>query len=91
MVTVDPSQEILFEGEGQVATITFNRPEAMNAMDPATYQELTDAWIERWDARVDRWAAERGVSLADRPASELRPWGYAMEVEGALVWTDEPG
>ena len=40
MVTADPSQEILFEVEGQVATITFNRPEAMNAMTWNMYDRL---------------------------------------------------
>ena len=39
-VAADPSQEILFEIEGQVATITFNRPEAMNAMTWNMYDRL---------------------------------------------------
>ncbi len=40
MVTADPSNEILFEVTGQVATITFNRPEAMNAMTWNMYDRL---------------------------------------------------
>ncbi len=40
MVMDDPSQEILFEVEGQVATITFNRPQAMNAMTWNMYDRL---------------------------------------------------
>jgi enoyl-CoA hydratase/carnithine racemase len=40
MVTADPSGEILFDVEGQVATITFNRPEAMNAMTWNMYDRL---------------------------------------------------
>lgn len=40
MVTADPSQEILFDVDGQVATITFNRPEAMNAMTWNMYDRL---------------------------------------------------
>jgi hypothetical protein len=40
---------------------------------------------------VDAWTAVRGFSLAPEPAAEIRPWGYAVEIEGALVWTDDPG
>ncbi len=40
MVMDDPSQEILFEVAGQVATITFNRPQAMNAMTWNMYDRL---------------------------------------------------
>jgi len=34
-----------FELDQGVATITINRPERMNAMDGATYQALSEAWI----------------------------------------------
>ena len=39
-MTEDPSQEILFEVKGQIATITFNRPEAMNALTWNMYDRL---------------------------------------------------
>jgi hypothetical protein len=52
-------------------------------------RELSDAEIARWDAQVDAWAAARGVSLVPEPAPEIQPWGYAVEIEGALVWTDD--
>jgi enoyl-CoA hydratase/carnithine racemase len=35
---------IIFESRGGVARITLNRPEALNAMDPATYAEITEAF-----------------------------------------------
>ena len=40
---------ILFDTRDGVATITINRPEVLNALDPATYTEITDAFeqIER--------------------------------------------
>jgi enoyl-CoA hydratase/carnithine racemase len=40
---------ILFESKDGIARITINRPEVLNALDPATYAEITDAFqqIER--------------------------------------------
>jgi enoyl-CoA hydratase/carnithine racemase len=35
---------IIFESQGGVARITINRPDVMNAMDPATYAEITEAF-----------------------------------------------
>jgi enoyl-CoA hydratase/carnithine racemase len=52
MVTADPSNEIRFEVEGQVATITFNRPEAMNAMTWNMYDRLL-AYCDELDQRDD--------------------------------------
>ena len=57
-------------------------------LERCEYREMSDEEIARWDARVDAWAAGRGVSLADEPAPELQPWGYWMEIAGARVWTD---
>jgi E-phenylitaconyl-CoA hydratase len=47
---------LLFEVREKIATITINRPEAMNAMDPETYQQLSEAWIEVRD-NPDIWVA----------------------------------
>lgn len=55
MVTADPSGEILFDVAGQIATITFNRPEAMNAMTWNMYDRLVtycDEIDENDDIRV---------------------------------------
>jgi enoyl-CoA hydratase/carnithine racemase len=55
MVTADPSGEILFEVDGPVATITFNRPQAMNAMTWNMYDRLVtycDELDENDDIRV---------------------------------------
>ena len=51
-MTADPSQEILFEVEGQMATITFNRPEAMNAMTWNMYDRLV-SYCDELDQRDD--------------------------------------
>src|SRR5215217_255744 len=47
---------LLFDVADHVATLTINRPEAMNAMDPETYHELSQAWIEVRD-NPDIWCA----------------------------------
>jgi len=47
---------LLFDVQDRIATITFNRPEAMNAMDGETYRELSQAWIEVRD-NPDIWVA----------------------------------
>src|SRR5581483_10834646 len=38
------SMALLFTLEDHIATITINRPEVRNALDPATMAELADAW-----------------------------------------------
>ncbi len=53
------------------------------------HREFSDAEIRRWDARVDAWVAAHGGSLQDEAAPEIQPWGYAVRIEGALVWTDD--
>ena len=47
---------LLYEQQGHVVTITLNRPEAMNAIDPETHQELIDAWA-RFRDDPDAWVA----------------------------------
>lgn len=47
---------LLFDVKERIATITINRPEVMNAMDPETYKELSEAWVEIRD-NPNIWAA----------------------------------
>jgi len=47
---------LLFENRDHIARLTINRPEAMNAMDPETYKQLSEAWIEVRD-NPDIWVA----------------------------------
>src|SRR6266852_8753881 len=35
---------VLYEHKDRIVTITMNRPEAMNAIDPETHQALVAAW-----------------------------------------------
>ncbi|MGH7416257.1 MAG: enoyl-CoA hydratase/isomerase family protein, partial [Candidatus Rokuibacteriota bacterium] len=48
--------KLLYEVKDRVARITINRPEAMNAMDPEVYAELSKAWIDVRDS-PDVWVA----------------------------------
>lgn len=58
---------LLFEVTDKIATVTINRPEALNAMDPDTYRELSEAWIEVRD-NPDIWVAIiTGAPSPDRP------------------------
>jgi enoyl-CoA hydratase/carnithine racemase len=47
---------LLFEVRDRIAYITINRPEVLNALDPETYHELSEAWIEVRD-NPDIWVA----------------------------------
>src|SRR5262245_48218751 len=47
---------ILYEQKDRVVTITINRPEAMNAIDPETHFELIDAWV-RFRDDPEAWVA----------------------------------
>ena len=50
------SRSVLFEVTDRVATVTINRPEAMNALDPETLQALSEVWSEVRD-NPDIWVA----------------------------------
>ena len=47
---------LIFEKRNKTAYLTINRPEAMNAMDPETYKELSETWIDVRDD-PDVWVA----------------------------------
>jgi enoyl-CoA hydratase/carnithine racemase len=47
---------ILYEQKDRLVTITINRPEAMNAIDPETHTELIEAWV-RFRDDPEAWVA----------------------------------
>lgn len=47
---------ILYEQKDRVVTITINRPDAVNAIDPETHSELIDAWT-RFRDDPEAWVA----------------------------------
>ena len=64
---MDGAMALLFDVNDHIAVLTFNRPESMNAMDPQTYRELTEAWIEVRD-NPDIWVAViTGANNPNRP------------------------
>ncbi len=77
---------ILYEEKDRVVTITLNRPEAMNAIDPETQNELIDAWIrfrddpEAWVA-ILTGAGEKAFS-AGADLKKLIPQAFAAGAGG---------
>jgi len=52
---------VLYEPSDGIATITINRPQAHNALDPATSQELTQCWLRFRDDPSARVAILTGA------------------------------
>lgn len=50
------SEAVLYERDGHVATITYNRPEALNAINAELRRDLNAAW-ERFRDEEDAWVA----------------------------------
>lgn len=53
--------EVLMEKKNQIATITMNRPDDLNAMDDAMMEQLADAWREVRDDKDIRVAIITGA------------------------------
>ena len=65
---------VRYEQAGRIVTITIDRPEALNAIDPETHQALIEAWMRFRDAD-DAWVAishRGGGSAPSRPAPTSR-------------------
>ena len=76
---------LLYEKKGKIAYLTINRPEVMNAMDPETYSELSQAWIdvrddpEVWCAIItgaDERAFSAGADLCKTIPVEAERWHF---------------
>ena len=84
---------LLFETRDHIASITFNRPDAMNAMDPETYAELSQAWIEVRD-NPDIWVAiitgkgrafTAGADLKKRIGQPTEAWQFWLTQHEQLL------
>ncbi len=79
---------LLFEVTDRIATITFNRPEAMNAMDPDTYRALSEAWVEVRD-NPDIWVAViTGANAPERPP-EKQAFTAGADLKRTIPQTSE--
>lgn len=78
---------LLVEVEDHIATLTLNRPEVMNALDPATYLELSAAW-QRVRDDPDIWVAivTGAGSKSFCAGADLRAMSQAPEPEPAGFW-----
>jgi (E)-benzylidenesuccinyl-CoA hydratase len=76
---------VLYEQSGRIVTITMNRPDAMNAIDPETNRELIDAWTrfrddgEAWVA-ILTGAGEKSFS-AGADLKKMIPASFAKGAE----------
>ncbi len=50
------ADELIFEKRGHVAYLTLNRPQAMNAFNPALSRQLSEAWVD-FSSDDDSWMA----------------------------------
>jgi len=74
---------VLYEREGHIATITYNRPEALNAINSELRQDLNAAWVTFRDDE-DAWVAiVTGAGRAFSAGADLR--GNAPP-QGATHW-----
>ena len=85
---------LIYEKRGKVAYITINRPEVMNAMDPETYHELSQAWIDVRDD-PDVWCAiitgagdkafSAGADLRKTIPREVEKWHFWQTQEEQIL------
>ncbi len=84
---------LLFEVKDRIAHITFNRPDAMNAMDAETYAELSAAWTEVRD-NPDIWVAiitgtgrafTAGADLKTRIGQRSEAWQFWLTQQEQLL------
>ena len=77
---------ILYDKADRIVAITINRPDAMNAIDPETHNELIDAWIrfrddpEAWVA-ILTGAGEKAFS-AGADLKKMIPQAFASGAPG---------
>ena len=85
---------LIYEKKGKIAYITINRPEVMNAMDPETYSELSQAWIDVRDD-PDVWCAiitgagdkafSAGADLKKTIPREAEKWHFWQTQEEQIL------
>ena len=85
---------LIYEKKGKVAYITINRPHVMNALDPETYQELSEAWQDVRDD-PDVWcsiitgagdkAFTAGADLKKTIPAQREKWHFWQTQESQIL------
>lgn len=74
---------VLYEREGHIATITYNRPEALNAINGELRQDLNAAWVQFRDDEEAWVAIVTGAGRAFSAGADLRD---SARPQGATHW-----
>ncbi len=75
---------VLYEREGRVATITYNRPEALNAINAELRADLNAAW-ERFRDDDEAWVAiVTGAGRAFSAGADIQSFGAAAPERGSF-------
>jgi enoyl-CoA hydratase/carnithine racemase len=74
---------VLYEREGHIATITYNRPEALNAINGELRQDLNAAWVQLRDDEEAWVAIVTGAGRAFSAGADLRD---NARPQGATHW-----
>ena len=75
---------VLYEREGHIATITYNRPEAMNAINPQLREDLNDAWSQ-FREDEDAWVGiVTGNGRAFCAGADIKSFGQTPSQKGSF-------
>jgi enoyl-CoA hydratase/carnithine racemase len=77
---------VLYERDGHVATITYNRPDAMNAVDAELREDLNAAWTRFRDDEEAWVGIVTGAGRAFCAGADLRRPGGAAGTWPATFW-----
>lgn len=80
---------VLYERDGHIATITYNRPEAMNAVNAELRADLNAAWVQFRDDEEAWVGIVTGAGRAFSAGADLRGGG-AGDATNATFW-ETPG
>src|SRR2546421_4933773 len=82
----EPMTSVLYELDGHVATVTYNRPDALNAINAELRQDLNAAWA-RFRDEEDAWVAiVTGAGKAFCAGADIRGGGGAAGTWPGSFW-----
>ena len=79
------SEEATYELQGHIATITYNRPESLNAINGAMRECLNAAWLEFYNDPEAWVAVLTGAGRAFCAGADLRLAKETLRVHGREV------